>query len=203
MTMRPYRVVDDFEAALCEYTGARFAVAVNSCSNALMLAALRHLPQVVYIPQRTYCSVPMAMIHAGHRIRFVPGGWVGEYRLQPLPVWDCARRFNRGMYRAGQFMCVSFQTSKILGIEQGGAILHDDAPSDEWFRRARFDGRLNAEEKLPQMIGQHCYMNPSTAALGLARLAALPERTEPQVGSTDFERIDELPIWGPYLAEAA
>lgn len=34
----PYRVVKQFEAALCDYTGAPYAVAVNSCTMALLLA---------------------------------------------------------------------------------------------------------------------------------------------------------------------
>ena len=35
---KSFQVVRDFEAALCEYTGAPYAVAVNSCTMALLLA---------------------------------------------------------------------------------------------------------------------------------------------------------------------
>ena len=34
----PYQVVKDFEAALCAYTGARYAVTTTSCTTALLLA---------------------------------------------------------------------------------------------------------------------------------------------------------------------
>lgn len=39
----PYQVVRDFEAALCKYTGAPFAVTTNSCTMALTLAVAWHL----------------------------------------------------------------------------------------------------------------------------------------------------------------
>lgn len=121
----PYQPVRDFEAALCEYTGAPYAVAVNSCTSALMLAVAWHLQNTnacnegerswitlrrkwgaehvhwpaVEIPRRTYVSVPMSIIHAGGAPIFRDEDWVGEYQLKPLPVWDCARRFRGWMYR--------------------------------------------------------------------------------------------------------
>lgn len=200
--MQPYQVVEDFELGLSEYTGAPYAVTVNSCSMALFLALTFavgncrgwFLPRVT-IPRRTYCSVPMQAISAGWEVSWSAFEWEGEYQIEPLNVWDSARRFRRGMFRKGQMQCVSFQTSKILGLEQGGAILHDNDKADEWFRRARFDGRLNASERLPKMRGWHCYMNPSTAALGLQRLACLPDDNPDNGGSYMFEDLSGLGIW--------
>lgn len=191
--MNPYQVVTDFEKALSEYTGAPYVVCVNSCSSALLLALSRFQGTHVTFPSRTYCSAPMAAIHAGHTVGFRDLKWIGSYPLSPLPVIDSARRFTSQMYIPGQFQCISFQTSKILGLEQGGAILHDDPEADIWFRRARFDGRLNASEKLPKQIGFHCYLSPSVAALGLQKLACLPLHNEDQV--VDFPDLSELDIW--------
>jgi dTDP-4-amino-4,6-dideoxygalactose transaminase len=69
-----------------------------------------------------------------------------------------------------------------LGLEQGGAILHDNAEADAWFRRARFDGR--AEGVAPKddagiIMGWHCYLNPSTAAQGILKLHSLPKFNAP------------------------
>lgn len=36
--MNPFQVVKDFERALCEYTGAPYAVTTTSCTMALLLA---------------------------------------------------------------------------------------------------------------------------------------------------------------------
>ena len=206
--MNPHQVTKDFEAALCEYTGAPYAVAVNSCTMALTLAVAWHLrpgPQImldehgspelcrepVEIPKRTYVSVPQAIIHAGGRPTFRDEDWLGQYQLKPLPIWDCARIFRCGMYHTlydrgthinGHMMCVSFHASKTLGLEQGGAILHDNPEADVWFRRARFDGRTEGvapKDDHFDMIVWHCYMNPSTAAQGILRLHSLPSHNEP------------------------
>ena len=193
--MNAYKVVEDFELALSIYTGAPYVVTTNSCSMALTLALAFDDVGIVRVPNRTYCSVPNSVEMAGCEVVFADIEWEGEYNLWISDVWDSARRFRKRMYRPGQFQCVSFQTSKILGLEQGGAILHDNPEADEWLRRARFDGRLNASEKLPKMRGFHCYMNPSTAALGLQRLACLPDDNPDNGGSYMFEDLSKLDIW--------
>lgn len=126
--MNPFQVVRDFEAALCEYTGAPYAVTVNSCTMALLLAVAyclrsspcgdrivqwarpRTIPEIealqrehgerseIEIPKRTYVSVPMSIIHAGGWPAFRDEDWRGWYDLRPLNVIDSARRFKRGMF---------------------------------------------------------------------------------------------------------
>lgn len=205
----PHAVTEEFEQALCEYTGAEYAVAVNSCTMALLLAVAWHLQKrffdsdfrkLIEIPKRTYVGVPMSIIHAGGQPVFRDERWVGAYQLKPLPVWDSARWFTSGMYSGdgrpvigpaphhfalfgpGQMACVSFHWSKTLGIQQGGAILHDSPKADEWLRRARFDGRTPgvppAKDTFDQ-IGWHCYMSPEVAAEGLVRLSFLAKHNAP------------------------
>ena len=181
----PFDVVRDFETELCEYTHAPYAVAVNSCTSALMLAVafcIKDLAGAAYkplisIPRPGYITVPQAIIHAGGRPGWRDEEWSGAYQLAPLPVWDSARRFTGGMFRPGQMQCVSFHASKILALEMGGAILHDDPEADRWLRRARFDGRterVHPRDDVFDMIGYHVYMPPSVAAHGLLRLYSLP-----------------------------
>ena len=181
----PYEVTRRFESALCEYAGAKYAVAVNSCTAALLLACEWLMPAAnapaIEIPRRTYVSVPQAIDRAGFDVNWRDEDWRGAYQLKPLPVWDCARRFTSGMYAAGQFQCVSFAASKILGAEQGGAILHDNADADKWFRRMRFDGRTEGVDPLEDtfdLIGHHVIMLPSVAATLLVRLHHLPKHNE-------------------------
>ena len=187
--MSPYQVTADFEQALCNYTGARYAVAVNSCTAALLLAIQwhRHKAGACYgipecnIPRRTYVSVAAAIWNAGYMTTWRDEEWRGAYQLKPLPVWDCARRFTSGMYVPDQFQCVSFSASKILAAEQGGAILHDNAEADAWFRRMRFDGRtewVDPMEDTFDLIGHHVIMLPSVAATLLVRLYHLPKHNE-------------------------
>ena len=185
----PFQVVRDFEAALCEYTGAKYAVTVNSCTMALLLAVAWHMrglehdaDRVISIPRRTYVSVPQSIIHAGGIPVFRGEDWCGMYRLKPLPVWDSARYFTSGMHTPQQFECVSFHATKILGDSQGGAILHDDPGADAWLRRARFDGRTEGVPPAKDsfdMVGWHCYMSPDVAARLLHKLSVLPDYNPP------------------------
>lgn len=181
----PYEVTRRFEQALCEYTGAPFAVAVNSCTAALLLALEWHFPTIVELPKRTYVSVPHSVVHAGHKVEFYDESFAGVYQLRPLPIWDCALRFTSDMYTlSGQYLCISFAAAKILGIEQGGAILHDDPDFDQWARRMRFDGRtegVDPHDDTFDLVGHHCIMLPSIAAQGLLRIYHLPKHNPDQV----------------------
>ena len=223
-----HQVTRDFEAALCEYTGAPYAVAVNSCTMALLLAVVWHLqrervfqgavkpwyPKLpISIPKRTYVSVPMSIIHAGGRPTFRDEEWHGAYQLKPLPVFDSARWFTSGMYRwmaerlvghaPGKAMigcgmvCVSFHWSKTLGIQQGGAILHDNPEADAWLRRARFDGRSEGvapKDDCFTFAGWHAYMSPEVAAEGLMRLSLLPKHNDP-LPNDPYPDLSEMEIF--------
>lgn len=170
-----------FEAALCEYTGARFAVTTISCTQAILMALAWQLrgyerPRV-QMPKLSYVGVPAAILNAGGLVRFCDEDWQGEYMLSPTCVWDSARRFTSGMFRPGAMQCVSFHWSKILGLSQGGAILHDNEEADAWLRRARFDGRTEgADPKTDQVQypSWHAYLSPEVAAHGLMKLSLLP-----------------------------
>jgi dTDP-4-amino-4,6-dideoxygalactose transaminase len=205
----PHQVTRDFEAALCEYTGAPFAVTTTSCTMALLLAVAWHLgrakrdgswyPPAVEIPKRTYVSVPMSIIHAGGRPTFRDEDWRGCYQLRPLPVFDSARWFTGEMFKSfyPAMVCVSFHWSKTLGIQQGGAILHDDQEADKWLRRARFDGRAEGvapKDDVFTFAGWHCYMSPEVAALGLMRLSLLPKHNEP-LPNDDYPDLSQMRIF--------
>lgn len=181
MSPGPYKVTEDFERALAEYTGSPFACALNSCSAALLLCVQWLQCRSVEIPKHTYVSVPNSIMLGGAKVRWRDENWRGAYQLKPFPIWDSARRFTSGMYRFGQFQCVSFATTKILGIEQGGAILHDDPQAQKWFKRMRFDGRsegVDPSEDSFELVGHHCLMLPSIAAQLLLKLHHLPKHNE-------------------------
>lgn len=205
----PYQVVREFEAALCEYSGAPYCVTTTSCTMALLLAVawqLRHGPQIaqweVSLPRFTYIGVPMSIVHAGGLPTFRDEKWEGEYRLKPLPVWDCARWFRADMYETGM-CCLSFHHTKHLGIStHGGAILHDDPAADAWLRRARFDGRaegVTPKDDRFEVLGWHANMQPPTAAEGLMRLRQLPKYNEPLPWGpgtdSDYPDLSEMEIF--------
>jgi hypothetical protein len=177
-----------------------------------MIAGADHktLRPEVQIPKRTYVSVPQSIIHAGCRPTFRDEDWTGCYELAPLKVFDSARWFTSGLWRAthipgtrgpwfgpGAMVCVSFHWSKTLGIQQGGAILHDNPEADEWLRRARFDGRkedVSPKDDTFTQIGWHCYMSPEVAAEGLVRLSFLPKHNDP-LPNDDYPDLSTMEIF--------
>lgn len=195
----PFAVVRQFEAALCEYTGAKYAVTTTSCTMALLLACAWHISLSDFeIPRFTYVGVPQSILNAGGVVKFRNEAWLGWYQLKPYPIWDSARWLHADMYVRGLFQCVSFHTSKHLGLAgHGGAILHDNDAADEWLRRARFDGRAQGvapKDDLGIIRGWHCYMTPATAAEGLMRLALLPRNNEP-LPNSEYPDLSQLEIF--------
>ena len=180
--MDAYKVVRDFEEAMAKFTGASFAVSVESGSAAIFLSCLyckvRDIPEII-IPKYTYPSVPAGIINAGGRVRLEDIKWQGDgyYFFGHVSIIDSAKKISRNMYRPDYFMCLSFHAHKILPIGRGGMILTDSEKSYEWLKRARFDGRH--EQPLPKdeltMIGWNMYMTPEQAARGLELMQFLKD----------------------------
>ena len=170
-----YKVTEDFESALAEYTGAPYAITVDNQSNALFLCLmyLKVKGQTIRIPARTYPSVPCEIIHAGARVEFYPvtgNKLCGAYQLEPTPIWDSALRFTADMYVPGQYQCLSFTGPyKHFKLSKGGAILTDNYEAMLWFKRARFSGRRECSyhDDHFDMLGWNFYMMPELAARGL------------------------------------
>ena len=170
MAQGVHQITADFEAALCKYTGAPYAVALDNESNAIFLALYYELyvaktkynsdeywdnKLFIKIPSNTYPSVACEILHVGATISFksIPFSTptlsgtksrylTGPYQLTPTKVWDSALRFTYNMYEPETHMCLSFTGPfKHLKLGKGGAILTDDEKAYKWFKKARFSGR--------------------------------------------------------------
>jgi dTDP-4-amino-4,6-dideoxygalactose transaminase len=170
-----YKITEEFEEKLAEYTGAKYVVTLDNASNALFLALTYEniKGKEITIPSRTYPSVPCEIIHAGGLVNFSPvdGKTIkGAYRLEPTNVWDSALRFTHNMYIPGQHMCISFTGPyKHFKLSKGGAILTDNYEAYLWFKRARYSGRRECSyhDDHFDMLGWNFYMMPELAARGL------------------------------------
>ena len=185
-----WRVVERFEEALCEYTGAPLCVATDSCTNALRLCFERlqaEMSGTLVLPSRTYVGVWRAAMSAGFAVRvaFNDPAWRGEYAIEPTRIVDAARWLRRDMYKPNTWTCLSFHATKHLPIGRGGAILCDNPEDAEWFRRARYDGRDQTKSIMEQtefQFGIHCYLPPEAAARGLLLMTALKDDNDPLPG---------------------
>ena len=175
-----YKITEDFEKALSDYTGAPYVVTVDNQSNALFLALYYEknvkksiTGDTITIPSRTYPSVPCEIIHTGLKVGFdhVEGKTIkGAYELKGSNVWDSALRFTADMYIPETHMCVSFTGPyKHFKLSKGGAILTDSHDAYLWFKRARYSGRRECsyhDDNL-DMLGWNFYMMPELATRGM------------------------------------
>jgi len=173
-----FEVVSMFEKEVANYTGADYAVAVDSCTDALFLCCKYYNVDHVIIPSKTYLSVPQSIEHAGGRVVFDESlnNWKGMYQLKDYPIWDAAKRFTSGMYLPGQLMCLSFHIKKHLPIGKGGMILTDNYHVRDWLRKARYEGRGQLDYHIDTIphTGWNMYMTPEQAARGLTLMMNVP-----------------------------
>lgn len=195
--MKPYDTVTELEKQVAAYAGAPYAVAVDSCSNAIMIALMYEFmngagPEVE-IPRYTYVGVPQSILNVGGKIVFRDENWQGIYELRGTRIIDSARRFTKNMYIPGTLYCLSAHWAKILKIGRGGFILTDDEYAYENLRRIRFDGRREGvapKDDSFDIVGYHCYMLPEEAARGLMLMATMPDYNPdvPWDGYTDLSQ---------------
>ena len=191
----PWDVVDMFEQEVAKFAGCKYGIALDNSTDGLFLC-LKYIRKEYYvpditIPSRTYCSVPMAIIHAGYKVKFEDIEWSGVYQLKPFSIYDGATRWTEGMYELGDsigYQTVSFGLKKRIPIGKGGMILTNNKESVEWFRMKRYEGRHNevsyTEDEFG-CIGYNMYMTPEDAARGLILMKHTPKENEDSGGSFD------------------
>lgn len=195
--MLEYSLLDDFEAALSEYTGAPYVVLTDSCTHALELCVRLKRPGPLVCKANTYVSVPMMLHKLGVPFVYDHEPWEREYRLVPSNIWDSARAFAKGMYRTGQLQCLSFGPSKRLEIGHGGAILTNKRDEYTALKRMAYDGRDLSikpwQDQKQWSLGFHYGMRLEDAQKGLTML----ERNElkyPQTQQVNYPDCSQLNI---------
>jgi len=188
--MKPYDIVAELEKKVAEYAGADHCVAVDSCTNALLLC-LKYVGckgKTIELPAYTYVGVAYSVINAGGRCIFNYDKWEGAYEIShdswPFMIVDSARRFRKDMFLQDEhpyvdtLMCLSGHWGKHLKIGRGGFILTNDAEAARVLRIMRFDGRkADTRPRDDNFVyhGHHCYMLPEEAARGLMLMSSIPD----------------------------
>ena len=200
MKRNPFQIVRWFEEEIAHYTGAPYAIATNSCTNAVFLAC-KHLNvsgQTITIPKRTYLSIPQSIRQAGGILRFEDLDWQGIYQLKPFPIYDAAKRLTSDMYIPGSLMCLSFHFKKHLKIGKGGMILTDDVRVVEHIKRMRYEGRADGISYHDDIIdeeGWNMYMTPEQAARGLVLLTDHPHNSPDLIEDPPYRDVTEFSMF--------
>lgn len=177
-----FKALFDFEAALANYTGAPYVVLTDGCTHALELCFRYDHVQKTTCTAYTYLSVPMMLTQLAVDYTFTEQTWQGEYRFGQTRIWDSARKLEPGMYRPGQFQCLSFGWTKPLQLGKVGAILLDDPEAYRLFSRQRSDGRdLNVswETETELIMGWHYCPTLESCERGLDLLSKVTPASQP------------------------
>lgn len=185
-----------FEEKLANYTRFKYAVAVDCCTNGIVLslAVKKHFNElhdnVLTLTKYTYLSIPMTLKNYGYKIQFIDDKWTKFYQIgKNTKIYDAATDLHENMaedYSDNSIVCISFQQKKRLSLGRGGAILFNDNKYLDVLKRLRYDGRDPYQSdrfeiqhnKSSIICGYHCYMEPDKAAVGILKLnqsALLPQ----------------------------
>ena len=170
-----------FENRLKDFTGAKYVILTDRCTNALFLS-LEYWKKYkmnpvddnrLIIPNRTYISVPQMLERSGFIPIFDNIKWVGSYQVGNTNIYDYAVQFHADMYKKDTVQCLSFQQKKAINIGKGGAILLDDEVMYQELKRMVHDGRdgsIPVHEDKELSFGYHMNMSPDEAAKGVLLL---------------------------------
>tara|TARA_B100000787_G_scaffold169472_1_gene160764 strand:+ start:341 stop:991 length:651 start_codon:yes stop_codon:yes gene_type:complete len=189
----PWDIVDLFEKKIARFTGSKYAVAIDCCTNAIFLS-LKYCNQkkTIIIPENTYISVLSAIRLANYKFKVRKINWNGNYQLNPLPIIDSATKFTKNMYQRKTLTCLSFHHRKHLPIGRGGMVLVDSKKAYNWFKKARYDGRdlnVSYDKDNFKSIGWHMYMTPEQAYYGLTLLKKFKDVMPDRASNESYKSI--------------
>lgn len=144
-------LVEALEDAFKGFVGAKYAIAVNSCTSALFLGLMLIKPRKVLIPSMTFVSVASSILHAGAALDWLDESWAGstyslksEGALKKGLVVDAAHATHRNDAAncGDNIVCYSFYPTKALSGAEGGMIVTNNKEHAEWLKKARWHARV-------------------------------------------------------------
>ncbi len=194
--------VAEFERKFAEYTGARYAVAVSSCTAALHLALLISDQQSVAVPDFTFPSVANSALALGYDLKLLDVS-LDTYNMDETNLEGCAvptHTFGNpcdmdkikapfiiedaacaiGSYLKDKHMGTfgdvgffSFHPRKLLSTGEGRMLITNSEDLAEKAKALRNHGQ---ESKYKFMLqGYNFKMSDITAAIGIVQLSHMPE----------------------------
>ena len=190
--------VFEFESIVSKWFGAKYGIAVDSCTHGIELC-LRHIGiEEVEVPKRTYLSIPFLSNKLNVPLKWKDENWRDYYEIGNSGVYDAAVLWRENSYIPNTMMCLSFQFQKHLSLGRGGMILLDDEDSYKSLRKMVYDGR---EPNIPwrdqniDTIGYHYYMTPETAELGIKKFEDAVNETPRKWKLDDWPDLTQLEVF--------
>ena len=193
-----FEIVKTFEKQVASFFGAKYAVAVDSCTHGIELCLRYQNIGTITVPKRTYISIPFLSYKLGITFDWRDEDWTDYYYLGGTNIIDAAVLWKKNSYISGTFMCVSFQYRKHLSLGRGGVILTDNQKDAVTLKKMSYDGRLPNipwREQSIDIVGYHYYMTPEIATLGLQKLPEAIKKTPKQWTITDWPDLTKMEIF--------
>jgi len=140
--------VEQLEKEFAEYTGYKYAVAVNSCTSAIHLSLAYLKPEEATIPGMTFVSVANTILNSGIDLKFEDKYYAGHaYPIKTKkgniidsaheikPVDEISTHFKNTLS-----VCYSFYPTKLISSAEGGMICTNNVEFAEWVKKARLHG---------------------------------------------------------------
>jgi len=165
------KIVERFEKKIAEYVGAKYACAMNSATNTIILSLIEKEKTTVTIPSIIPPVVPNAVICAGHDLSFNDNiDWVGNsYVLHDFgdyKIIDSAQQLSKNQFKEqandGDVMIFSFYPTKPVGSCDGGMFVSNDKEKVDRIRIISRNGmslEKNSWERKIIYPGWKFYMN--------------------------------------------
>lgn len=192
-----FNTVTEFENKVANFFGAKFAIAVDSCTHGVELCLRYTKAETIVCPKRTYLSIPFLSYKLGIKLEWKDQNWLDYYYLTPNII-DAAVLWKANSYIPDTFMSLSFQYQKHLSLGRGGMILTDNEEATIQLKKMSYDGRLPNipwRDQDISTVGYHYYMTPETAQLGLDKLDKAIETTPRQWVVTDWPDLTQMTVF--------
>ena len=181
-------IVTEFENNFASYVGAKYAVSLNSATNAIYLINKLWYEQKYYLPTMIPPVVCNAIITSGSEIEFEDDiNWIGKsftLNAGANRVIDSAQMVQRNQYDnmhifEDDLMYFSFYPTKVIGSCDGAIVVSNNKRKIDLIRQMTFNGmsqESNNWERKQSMVGYKMYMNSISAYIANENLKKLDEK---------------------------
>jgi len=184
------KIVDRFEQTIADYVGAKYACALNSATNTIILALLEQEKTIVTVPSIIPPVVPNAIMCSGQELNFNDNvDWVGDsYILHDFgdyKIIDSAQRLSKDQYKEQandkDIMIFSFYPTKPVGSSDGGMFVSNDKEKVDRMRVLSRNGMSLEDNSWERKIihpGWKFYMNSIQAYIAEKNFEKLEQKTK-------------------------
>jgi UDP-4-amino-4,6-dideoxy-L-N-acetyl-beta-L-altrosamine transaminase len=171
-------VVSKFEEKICNYVGAKYAVSLNSATNAIFLTLLNKDTKVS-IPSMIPPVVVNAIKTSNNDFEFIDNTeWIGDsyilHKFNDYKIVDSAQKLEKNQFNKecnpNDLMIFSFYPTKPIGSCDGGMIVSNDLDKITFLKELALNGmsyNKNNWDREIKHFGYKMYINSIQAYIGL------------------------------------